>query len=81
MARFDRYMLSQLMVVFGFFSLVMVLVYWINRAVLLFDELISDGQTAWVFLEFTLLSLPNVIRMVLPMSAFGLTVTLTDDAG
>ena len=78
MATFDRYMLSQLMVVFGFFSLVMVLVYWINRAVLLFDELISDGQTAWVFLEFTLLSLPNVIRLVLPMSAFAATVYVTN---
>ncbi len=74
MSKFDRYMLSQLMVVFGFFSLVMVLVYWINRAVLIFDQLISDGQTASVFLEFTLLSLPNVIRLVLPMSAFAATI-------
>lgn len=71
-------MLSQLMVVFGFFSLVMVLVYWVNRAVLIFDQLISDGQTAAVFLEFTLLSLPNVIRLVLPMSAFAATVYVTN---
>lgn len=74
MSRFDRYMLGQLMVVFGFFSLVMVTVYWINRAVLIFDQLISDGQTASVFIEFTLLWLPNVIRMVLPMSAFAATI-------
>ncbi len=67
-------MLAQLMVVFGFFSLVMVLIYWINRAVLIFDQLISDGQTASVFLEFTVLSLPNVIRLVLPMSAFAATI-------
>ncbi|MBM9594371.1 LPS export ABC transporter permease LptF [Roseitranquillus sediminis] len=78
MSKFDRYMLSQLMVVFGFFSLVMVLVYWVNRAVLLFDQLISDGQTAWVFLEFTMLSLPNVIRLVLPMSAFAAAVYVTN---
>ena len=31
------------MVLFGFFSLVLVLVYWINRAVVLFDQLIADG--------------------------------------
>jgi lipopolysaccharide export system permease protein len=74
LSKFDRYMLAQLMVVFGFFSLVMVLVYWINRAVLIFDQLISDGQTASVFLEFTILSLPNVIRLVIPMSAFAATV-------
>ena len=70
MARFDRYMLSQFMVFFGFFSLVLILVYWINRAVVLFDQLIADGQSATVFLEFTALSLPNIIRIVLPLSAF-----------
>lgn len=71
-------MLAQLMVVFGFFSFVMVTIYWINRAVLIFDQLISDGQTASVFLEFTLLWLPNVIRMVLPMSAFAATLYVTN---
>ena len=54
-------MLSQLFVLFGFFSLVLVSVYWINRAVILFDRLIADGQPASVFIEFTALSLPNVI--------------------
>jgi len=66
------------MVLFGFFSLVLVLVYWINRAVVLFDQLIADGQSAWVFLEFTALSLPNVIRLVLPLSAFAATLYVTN---
>ncbi len=74
MGRFDRYMLSQLVVLFGFFSLVLVLVYWVNRAVILFDQLIADGQSASVFLEFTLLSLPNVIRLVLPIASFAAAV-------
>ncbi len=78
MARFDRYFLSQLMVLFGFFSLILVMVYWINRAVLLFDQLIADGQSAVVFLEFTALTLPNVIRLVLPVSAFAATVYATN---
>lgn len=78
MSRFDRYMLSRLLMMFGFFSLVLVSVYWINRAVSLFDRLISDGQTAAVFLEFTLLALPNVIRLVLPISAFVATVYVTN---
>ena len=58
------------MVVFGFFSLVLVMVYWINRAVILFDRLIADGQNFSVFLEFTALSLPTVIRLALPLAAF-----------
>ncbi len=70
MSRFDRYLLSQLLALFGFFSLVLVAVYWVNRAVGLFDQLIGDGQSALVFLEFSVLTLPNVIRLVLPVSAF-----------
>jgi lipopolysaccharide export system permease protein len=73
-SRFDRYLLSQLLQLFGFFSLVLVAVYWVNRAVGLFDQLIGDGQSALVFLEFSLLTLPNAIRLVLPVSAFAATV-------
>lgn len=78
MGRFDRYVLSQLMWVFGFFSLVLVLVYWINRAVSLFDQLIANGHSALVFLEFTALSLPNVIRVVLPVSGFAAAIYVTN---
>ena len=35
LTRFDRYILSQLMMLFGFFALVLVMVYWVNRAVVL----------------------------------------------
>ena len=58
------------MVLFGFFTLILVGVYWINQAVRLFDQLISDGQSADVFLEITALTLPGVIRIVLPIAAF-----------
>lgn len=77
-ARFDRYMLSQLMVLFGFFSFVLVMVYWINRAVRLFDQLIADGQSASVFLEFTALSLPSVIQLALPLAAFAAAIYVTN---
>lgn len=78
MARFDRYMLSQCLQLFGFFALVLVLVYWVNQAVILFDRLIADGQTALVFLEFTALSLPNLIRLVLPVAAFAAVLYVTN---
>ena len=70
MTRIDRYMLSQFLTQFGFFALVLVSVYWINRAVRLFEQLIQDGQTALVVLEFTALTLPLVISVVLPVAAF-----------
>ncbi len=59
---------------FGFFSLVLVLVYWVNRAVVLFDRLIANGQSAGVFVEFTALTLPNVMRLVLPIAAFAASI-------
>ncbi|AUH32166.1 LPS export ABC transporter permease LptF [Paracoccus tegillarcae] len=73
MPRIDRYILSQMLTLFGFFALVLVSVYWINRAVSLFEQLMSDGQTALVVLEFTALTLPLVISVVLPVAAFAAT--------
>ncbi|MFD2738779.1 LPS export ABC transporter permease LptF [Sulfitobacter aestuarii] len=78
MARFDRYMLSQLLVLFGFFALVLVALFWINRAVLLFDRLIGDGQSALIFLEFSALSLPKLITTVLPIAAFAAAAYVTN---
>jgi len=74
LGRYDRYILSQLIVLFGFFSLVLISVYWINEAVDLFDSLIADGQTLSVFLEFTALTLPQIMLMVLPVAAFVATL-------
>ena len=70
MSRFDRYCLTRLTVMFGLTALVLALVFWVNRAVSLFDRLIADGQSFWVFAELTLLSLPAVIRSAVPIAAF-----------
>ncbi|WP_220747006.1 MULTISPECIES: LPS export ABC transporter permease LptF [Jannaschia] len=74
MATFDRYLAGQLMTYFGFFSLVLVAVYWVNRAIGLFDGLIAGGASLVTFLEFTALALPNVIVVVLPVSALVATL-------
>lgn len=77
-SRYDRYVLSQYLVFFGLFSLILVAVFWINRAVVLFDRLIGGGHSALVFLEFTALALPSLIRMVLPLAAFGAAIFVTN---
>lgn len=74
MPQYDRYLIAQLAQIFGLVALVLVSVYWVNLAVSLFEELIAEGQTARVVLEFGLLNLPNVIRLVLPVAAFVATV-------
>ena len=78
MVRIDRYILSQLLILFGFFALVLVAVFWINRAVILFDRLISDGQSAFIFLEFTALGLPKLITTVIPIATFCAAVYVTN---
>jgi lipopolysaccharide export system permease protein len=66
---FDRYLAGQLLTYFGFFSLVLVAVYWVNRAIGLFETLIAGGAGLGLFLEFTALALPSVVAVVLPVSA------------
>ncbi|SPF76509.1 hypothetical protein ALP8811_01517 [Aliiroseovarius pelagivivens] len=78
MARFDRYMLSQLVVLFGFYGLVLVMLFWVNRAVRLFDQLIANGQTALVFLEFSAMILPGVIVFIIPIASFAAAVSVTN---
>ena len=50
MSHINNYILKQLLTLFGFFALVLVLIYWINRAVRLFDESVS----------YTHLTLPTI---------------------
>ncbi|MEM1129800.1 MAG: LPS export ABC transporter permease LptF [Pseudomonadota bacterium] len=69
MGKFDRYVLSRLMLTFGFFSLVLVGVYWVNRAVILLDQYVSQGQGGTLVFELTLLSLPSLMLIVLPIAA------------
>lgn len=78
MSRFDGYFLRQLLVLFGFFTLVLVGVFWITRSVSLFDRVISGGQSAMVFLEFTALTLPSLVRTVMPMAVFAAAVYATN---
>lgn len=78
MSRLDRYLLAQLMALFGFFALVLVSAYWLNQAVRLFNQLIADGQSARVVLELTSLTLPVVIALLMPLAAFAASVFATN---
>ncbi|MCA0043704.1 LptF/LptG family permease [Celeribacter litoreus] len=71
-------MFQQLLMLFGFFSLVLALVFWVNRAVGLLDWLMGDGQSAGTFLHLTLLSLPTILNTLLPIAAFAATVYVTN---
>ncbi len=71
MSRLDRYILRQLLVAFGFFALVFTGVVWLTQAVRLIDTVVASGQGARILLEFSLFVLPQVLVIVLPLSAMG----------
>mgnify|MGYP005987956927 CR=1 FL=1 len=74
MGRFDKYMLHQLLLLFGLFSLILVLVFWVNKAVILLDTMMGNGQSITMFLRVSTLGLPTIIADVLPITAFIATV-------
>ena len=71
MSRIDRYIFWQLLGFFGFFSIILIAVYWVNRAVGLLETLLGDGQSLGVFVQMSLLSIPSVVELIVPMAAFG----------
>ena len=78
MSRFDRYLFTQYFLMFGFFSLILLFIYWINKAIALFDKLISDGQTFLVFLEFSILTIPPILPIIAPLAAFAAAIFVTN---
>ena len=70
MARLDRYILSQLTGPFAIFALILIGIYWVGRAVGLFNELIGDGQSVFAFVKYMTLFLPQVVAIVLPVVSF-----------
>jgi len=81
LARYDRYTLGRLTVMFAFFTVVLVMVFWINRAARLFDRLVGNGDSLAVFLEMTALSLPYLFYIILPVCAFAATIQTSNRMG
>ncbi len=54
------------------------LIFWINRAIGLFDQLISDGHSSSILFQFALLSLPSTATIVFPLACFTTVVFVTN---
>jgi lipopolysaccharide export system permease protein len=64
-------MLGQLVAALGFFVLIFTGVVWLTQAVRLIDTVVASGQSARVFVEFSVLVLPQVMVIVLPLAGIG----------
>ena len=74
MRRLDSYIFRQILGPFLFFVLVFTGVIWLGQSLRIIDTVVNHGQSAGVFLEFTLLLLPTVLSVVLPVAAFAATL-------
>ena len=78
MKKLDRYIFKQVVISFVFFSSIFTLIFWINRAIRLFDQLIANGHSSAIFLELAILSLPSIASIVFPLASFASVVFVTN---
>ncbi|MGF1502721.1 MAG: LPS export ABC transporter permease LptF [Paracoccaceae bacterium] len=74
MSALDRYVFRQMTGPFLFFVLVFTGVIWLSQSLRIIDTVVNNGQTAMVFVEFTVLLLPMVMSVVLPVAALSATL-------
>lgn len=68
--RLDTYIFRQILGPFLFFVVVFTGVIWLTQSLRVIDTVVNNGQSARVFLEFTMLLLPMVFSIVLPVALF-----------
>ena len=76
--KLDQYIFKQLSLNFVFFLFVFTMIFWINRAIGLFDRLISDGHSSSILFQFALLSLPSTTTIVFPLACFASVIFVTN---
>ncbi len=74
MKTFDKYLLRQQIKPFIFFSFVLVGILWLIQSMPKLDDVISNGQSGLVFIKISMLIFPQVMLIVLPISAFASTI-------
>ncbi len=74
MPQLDRYILRQTITAFLLFSFILAGVIWLTQAVRLIDTVLSSGQSLWRLIEFSMLVLPRVLSMVVPLAGFAAVI-------
>jgi lipopolysaccharide export system permease protein len=71
MRRLSFYLLRQILGPFLLFTLVLTLVVWMTQSLRLLDLVINRGQSAVVFGYLTLLMVPSLLVVIVPIAFFG----------
>tara|TARA_B110000003_G_scaffold104319_1_gene106572 strand:+ start:244 stop:1362 length:1119 start_codon:yes stop_codon:yes gene_type:complete len=78
MQKLDQYILKQIFLIFVFFLVLFTSIFWINRAIRLFDQLISGGHSSSILFEIAILSLPSTTTIVFPIACFTAVIFVTN---
>jgi lipopolysaccharide export system permease protein len=74
MPRLSVYVLAQMLGPAALFALLMTLVVWLTQSLRLLDLVINRGQSAATFVYLTLLILPSLLVIILPIAYFAGTL-------
>jgi lipopolysaccharide export system permease protein len=71
MRKLSLYILRQILGPFLLFTLLLTLVVWMTQSLRLLDLVINRGQSAGIFAYLTLLMLPSLLVVIVPIALFG----------
>jgi lipopolysaccharide export system permease protein len=71
MRKLHFYILRQILAPFVLFTLVLTLVVWMTQSLRLLDLVINRGQSAGIFAYLTLLMVPSLLVIIVPIAFFG----------
>ena len=74
MRRLSVYVLRQILGPFALFTLLLTLVVLLTQPLRLLDLVINNGQSAVVFAYLTVLMLPSLLTIIIPVAFFGATL-------
>jgi lipopolysaccharide export system permease protein len=71
MRKLSSYILRQILGPFVLFALLLTLVVWMTQSLRLLDLVINRGQSAGIFAYLTVLMLPSLLVVIVPIAFFG----------
>src|SRR5262245_41265089 len=71
MRKLSFYILRQILGPFVLFALLLTLVVWMTQSLRLLDLVINRGQSAAIFAYLTMLMLPSLLVVIIPIALFG----------
>lgn len=77
MKQYNRYAIAKLANVFGLYALIFAGILWANQAIVLFDTLSADSPPAWIYGQYLVIILPEIMLRVMPLSSFAAGMAVT----